>query len=522
MFLKNKLSLSLFVTILLIGGYIAIKIQVSQKDKKDMKLRVAFPYDKPASHYEPTRIHLGPEYIFLENIYSPLVELSNANGQPIGGVAEKFQWDEKTSEYYLHIRKGLKTIDGYEITAFDAEFSLKRLLVNSSNTHGNFKDIICPDSELETIESPCDGIEVKDKYTLILRPGEKKPFLTHILTAIDFAVIPKTSVDPKTLAIIDYRNTSGPYYVDSSSEDGKILLRVNPNHYHYSDALPQEVEFIPSGIGTHKSSIDLYKEGKVDHITTIDKLNPEKIINLSKEVNDASLHTTMDIRTFAVFFTERGLKEFSSDERLAYGMAIKDALSSYFLSQPGYQDRKQFLPPFGDGQLSEDQKETVEQKIKNMKTDIRGEKLKLALLRVGSIENYQKPLEKALPGIEIYESNKIPALTNYSSLEEMPHAFIGGPDITFNEDISLITYSINAGVFGMSKVERQQWIAKYMSIIEKSARLDMLQKLHFKSLMDGIIYPLASSPYIALLRKPWKSHLPQIFANNPIWTITKN
>jgi len=157
-----------------------------------------------------------------------------------------------------------------------------------------------------------------------------------------------------------------------------------------------------------------------------------------------------------------------------------------------------------------------------MKADVRGEKLKLALLRVGSIENYQKPLEKALAGIEIYESNKIPALTNYNSLEEMPHAFIGGPDITFNEDISLITYSINAGVFGMSKIERQQWIAKYMSIIEKSARLDMLQKLHFKSLLDGIIYPLASSPYIALLRKPWKSHLPQIFANNPIWTITKN
>ncbi|POB14822.1 ABC transporter substrate-binding protein [Halobacteriovorax sp. DA5] len=521
MFLKNKNLYLLLPAVLLIGGYIIIS-QILLKDKTDMKLRVAFPYDKPASHYEPTRIHLGPEYIFLENIYSPLVELSNANGQPIGGVAEKFQWDENTNEYFLHIRKGLKTIDGYEITAFDAEFSLKRLLVNSSNTHGNFKDIICPDSKLETIESPCDGIEVKDKYTLVLRPGEKKPFLTHILTAIDFAVIPKTSVDPKTLKIVDYRNTSGPYYVDSSSNDGKILLKVNPNHYHYSDELPQEVEFIPSGIGDHKSSIDLYKEGEVDHITTIDKLNPEKVIGLSKEVDDASLHTTMDIRTFAVFFTERGMKEFSQDERLAYGKKIKEALSSYFLSRPGYQDRKQFLPPFGDGQLSDEQKEAIEKKIKNTSFDVKGGNFRLALLRVGSIDNYQKLLEQSLPGIEVFESNKIPALTNYGSLEEMPHAFIGGPDITFNEDISLITYSVNAGVFGMTKTERQRWIAKYMSIIDKSVRLDMLQELHFKSLMEGVIFPLASSPYIALLRKPWKSNLPQIFANNPIWTITKN
>ena len=91
----------------------------------------------------------------------------------------------------------------------------------------------------------------------------------------------------------------------------------------------------------------LYKEGKVDHITTIDKLGPGKIINFSKEVKDASLHTTMDIRTFAIFFTERGLKELSAEERLAYGKAIKASLTEYFMSQAGFQDRKHFLPSFG-------------------------------------------------------------------------------------------------------------------------------------------------------------------------------
>ncbi|MEK6625285.1 MAG: hypothetical protein AABY86_09970 [Bdellovibrionota bacterium] len=49
-----------------------------------MKLKVAFPYDRPVNQYEPTKIHFAPEYIFLENVFSPLIELSTSNGQPIG------------------------------------------------------------------------------------------------------------------------------------------------------------------------------------------------------------------------------------------------------------------------------------------------------------------------------------------------------------------------------------------------------------------------------------------------------
>lgn len=516
----NVKVIALFLTnlIILVGGL----MNNTFNDNKSMKLRVAFPYNKPASHYEPTKIHFGPEYIFLENVFSPLIELSNLNGNPIGGVAERFYWDDSTEEYYLHIRKDLKTIDGYKITAFDAEFSLKRLLIISSNTHGNFKDIICPESELTTMESSCDGIEVRDEYTLVLKPGKKKPFLTHILTAIDFAVIPKISVDPETLKIADYRNTSGPYYVESSTEDGEISLKINPHHYHYTSNLPQEVELIPSGVEGHKSSIDLYKENKVDHITTIDKLNPEKVIQFSKEVGDASLHTTMNIRTFAIFFTERGLKELSKEDRLSYGKAIKSTLSSYFLSRVGYQERSQFLPPFGDGNLTKEQEEIIRKKVKEITPKANGESFKLSLLRVGALSDYKEYFDAALPGIDVYEGTKIPTLSTYDSLEDMPHAFLAGPDITFNEDISLITYSVNVGLFGMDKIERQEWIKSYMTILDKSERLDKLQKLHFQSLLDGVIFPIASSPYIALLRKNWKSNLPQIFANNPLWTISKN
>ena len=74
----------------------------------------------------------------------------------------------------------------------------------------------------------------------------------------------------------------------------------------------------------------------------------------------------------------------------------------------------------------------------------------------------------------------------------------------------------------MTKDEQKAWLKDYMSIMDKEKRLEKLQKLHFESLKNGVVYPIVSSPYVALLRKPWVSHLPQIFANNPLWTITKN
>lgn len=54
-------------------------------------LRVAFPSQLKATDYEPTNIGLDYEYIFLENVFSPVVEIM-ADGSIEPGVAEKFDW----------------------------------------------------------------------------------------------------------------------------------------------------------------------------------------------------------------------------------------------------------------------------------------------------------------------------------------------------------------------------------------------------------------------------------------------
>ncbi|MCB0370218.1 MAG: hypothetical protein KDD45_12540, partial [Bdellovibrionales bacterium] len=57
-------------------------------DTKNKTLRVAFPSQRKATEYEPTRIHLGFEYIFLENLFSTLVEM-DSKGSIQAGIADK-------------------------------------------------------------------------------------------------------------------------------------------------------------------------------------------------------------------------------------------------------------------------------------------------------------------------------------------------------------------------------------------------------------------------------------------------
>lgn len=127
--------LLIIIGAVLAGGVFMSKQQSGIQDVHSL-LRVAFPLDRAVTEYEPTNISIASEYIFLENVFSPLVEMSES-GAITPGVAETIHWEN--DKLILTIRKDLKTRSGRNVTAEDVLFSLKRLLVLTGNTHGNFK-----------------------------------------------------------------------------------------------------------------------------------------------------------------------------------------------------------------------------------------------------------------------------------------------------------------------------------------------------------------------------------------------
>lgn len=485
----------------------------------ESRMRVAFPYSLSPEKIDPTNITLAPEYFFLEQVLSPLIEM-DIHGAVTSGVASRFEWIG--DEAVLTIRKDLVTVDGYQITAEDAEISLKRLLVLSGNTHGNLQELLCRGKALTSLADDCAGIEVRGNQ-IILKPGRRAPFLFPMLAAIDFAVIPARSIDQKTLKITDYRNTSGPYYVSADAGNGRVTLSANPKHYHYNDRMPKEFTFEPMDKTKPNSSLEALSKGEVDVITTIDAATPETVLQFHKKhANEFTLHRTQDIRNILVAFSERGQQLFSSEQRRCLGRKIREAFTAQTAESLAYKTGVQFLPIFGEGGLSKNQLSQLAQSFQEASDCPKsGAGYTATLVRLALHDEFQAILTNILPGL-ILNVGKNPAFVDYSSKpNEMPILAIAGPDTGFLEDIGLISYSMNAGYFNIAKKDRSAWLATYGKLEKKEDRIALLNKLHFDALMDPVIVPLAMAPYVALVPKDWDPGLSTLFANCQLWLFRR-
>ncbi len=482
---------------------------------QDQVLRVAFPSDKPATDYEPTKIHFDSQYIFLENVYSPLVEFDKI-GALRGGVAEHADW--VGNELRLTIRPGLKTENGTPITAADVIFSLKRLLVLSSNTHGNFKDLVCPGVQLKTVEDDCPDLK-QDGNVVIIKAEKREPFLLPMLAAIDFAIIPRSSTDPNTLKIINYKETSGPYYVTKDDGHGHIELKINPYSYHVTKDIPQTVELVPEL--TAESSLKALLNDQVDLITTIDAARADKVLPFAEKHPEFRLHATKAIRETFLLFTARGLKDFSVNQRRFISDKVRGIFSDIYKSTPGFNPIDTFFPSFSDVGLNSHEQAEIDE-LKRLGGTRPERPIEIGLLHQGHEKICTEMIRKYLPNAHCSPITNIPGFESDSSAAKMPDAYVASTDTSFQEDINLISYSLNAGLFGLTKPERADWLAKYMSIDDKHKRIQMLRKLQFDALSSATIAPLLSSPYTALVRKPWHFELPAIYANDPFWLIKRD
>ncbi len=486
-------------------------------------LKISFPYNKSASSYDPMKIYLSPEYTFLENIYSPLVEYS-PNGELVSAIAESFNWIG--TEAHFKIRPGLKTIDGRDINAKDVEATFKRIMILKGNTHGNLKEMLCPTLQLKRITDPCPQIVSSENgLTLTLKFSEKKVFLFPMLAAMDFAIIPQGSIDPNTLEIIDYRNTSGPYYVSKDSPYGHIMLDSNTHHFHYTTDMPQKVALVPSITNDRLESIKLLNEGKISAITTIDQTPHDEMMKYAQINNDVFLHKTLPLRTYAITYTKKGKKRFPLNERLSIAKELRDLIRSWVKNLPGYELTDQLFPQFGEGGLTDQQSKIIVETLENVKK--KGtfqDKLSIWFVRLHQFDPNNKAIKDIFPNSVVTSINKSPAFVNFENeknLEE-PDIAVMGTDMGFLEDIGLLSYGTSAGIFDIEKDDADKWIDEYMSKNEKDMRLAMTKDLHFKTLKNAVTIPIAISPYTALVKKPWTMNLSKLQASDAIWRFRKN
>ena len=478
---------------------------------------VAFPRHEGAKSYDPVKIHFADAYTFLADTFSPLVEYA-VTGELVSAAAERFEWIG--NEAHFTMRKNLKTVDGYEIDAYDAEASFKRTFILGGNTHGNLKDMLCPDIKMNSLKDICPGLEVRDDgRILVMKFKERKIFLFPMLTAIDFAIIPRKAINPETLTITDYRNTSGPYYVLKDSPDGKIELAANPYHFHYAKNIPQKVTLIPTSPMDRMESLKFFSDKKVDHIITIDRVPVSSTIEYARKHEDAEIFRTYPIKVSFVIFTKKGLAKFSRNERFRIGENIKWLFQRKYVGKEGYEVAEQIFPVLSEGALGDAELANIRRERTNAGT-IDKELIVWNINITQLFEGEEDSIKRLFPNGKLENVGKIPGLVNYAQENIIePDLYLAWTDMGFQEDIGLLSYYNGVEFFYWGGQDKAEWLRRYMAVGEKKDRLKLLRELHYQTLINAAVIPIAKSPYTAIVRKPWKLDFSKLYGSNRLWRI---
>ena len=185
--LKSKVWIAPIVVCLAALGFVSFSSNLHLA--KDSKVRIAFNAKSSVTAFDPARIQMDVEAIVLDNLYSPLVRMgSDGTIEPF--FAEHYWWNGNT--LHFKIRENFRTVDGWAVTAKDAEFTLKRILISDSNAHGNLAIFLCTNTKPVDIESECPGIQsTETELRLTVANVKYKPFLLKLLASMDFGIIPK-------------------------------------------------------------------------------------------------------------------------------------------------------------------------------------------------------------------------------------------------------------------------------------------------------------------------------------------
>jgi hypothetical protein len=135
-------------------------------------------------------------------------------------------------------------------------------------------------------------------------------------------------------------------------------------------------------------------------------------------------------------------------------------------------------------------------------------------------EDYKKLILKALPNA-VVERGTVPSFEKFDTQHLEPHLFISGPDLSYQEDFSLLSYYMGTGYFGIFGKEGEEWLGEYQKIDDQEERLNKLRELHFQTITHARTMPIAVYPYAALVRKPWQIGLSNFFADTQLWLIKR-
>jgi Bacterial extracellular solute-binding proteins, family 5 Middle len=490
--------------------------------------------------FDTANIKTADEYLILRNLFSPLFDTAD-NGELQGVLAESSQWVGDTVQ--IRLRDGVRTLDGHPITAKDAAFSLKRLLVLGKNTHARLGDIFPNCRGITSPYQECADITAADQNVLILRPENEKIWLLDTLTSQDFAIIPSGSVDPKTLAIIDYRNTSGPYAVTQADSVSGFVAVANPGHplIQSNPEHPREIFFKAFATADLGALPEKFIAKEFNYYPKYFIPSSAQIAKIMKDQGstDVRVHETELNFTRVLRFTKRGLTELTEAQRFALGNRITAAYRKHF-SDSGAQmiEATSFYSPSADGALSKSEIAAIDARRKaaglgaastGAAADAAHEGGAVSVLLIagcfeGSKSSIKTAIEPSALGFELVEYIDVIANMRSDTKQVVePHFYLTAMDADPKASLSGITNVVQSMYFHDDQSVIDGWLKNYAKEQSRETRLNMLREAHFNALNSAYLVPIYSTATALMVRKPWDPvDYPQRNIVDALWLLKRS
>jgi hypothetical protein len=93
--------------------------------------------------------------------------------------------------------------------------------------------------------------------------------------------------------------------------------------------------------------------------------------------------------------------------------------------------------------------------------------------------------------------------------------------VGFQDEIGLLSFYLGKDFFRLSPAEKEKWFADYLAAPDKLERKNMLRSLHYETLRNAYVIPVALFPYASVARKPWHFNFPEMVAGDHLWRLRR-
>lgn len=484
----------------------------SHPKRKTDSMTILMPGKMDYRAVDSSHVRTTGEANVLRNIYSRLV-VRDGNGDIVPQAAT-WKWDGDKLRFSL--RKDFKTSKGVQVTAEDALLSLKRLIVLGKNTQGDLTNYVGTEGALKSVNEPCDGLFV-DNGDLVFqfRVPQRGKFLLGLLASTDFSIIPSSAIrwELEGMPISDQSNTTGAYYLEYEKDAKVPTLIANQYFFDLHPEMPMRFD-----ITTDHTNIDeRFKSGQIGLLPTFDTPNLTFANDDFVKKNKVSTHQSLPIKLFVLHSKPAYFKRFSLESRKAIARMFRLNFDFSMLNSASIRTLE-FFPKLSEGSLTAAQQESIKRIDDRPLPEFKSNKH--AVLAVGTDSfDFMKKAFRNVSKIDVIANDL--RLTDQPESEQPDLIFVN-TDSSFYEDISLISYNVEMGHFGMTRQEGKKWLADYMAIEDKGERLKKVRALHYKILEEGSVIPIAMQSYRAIANYPWDlSLIPKLYAGMPLWMIRK-